>query len=64
MYMRPATGGGTMNTASAYDIKRDGAWYTVVCKSTGLVHYRSLKRINCKDYIAAQEPQEEEENAD
>lgn len=37
---------------SPYEIKKEGAMYLVIAKSTGIVQYRNLRRSMCKDWIS------------
>lgn len=47
-----------------YKIEREGAMHVVVSTQTGLPQMRSLKRINCREWIKENtEPQHEDADA-
>lgn len=42
-----------------YTVKKDGSMWTVI-NSAGVVQFRSLRRINCTDWVKANTPKTEE----
>lgn len=43
-----------------YEIEKEGGYYCVKAASSGIVQFRSTKRINCVEWIKVNSPTEEE----